>query len=46
MQILCSQDAAYGGWDGAGNAFYEPWTENGIVSLNIPKYSVVAMRLK
>ena len=23
-QLLCSQDAAYGGWDGAGNAFYEP----------------------
>jgi Alpha amylase, C-terminal all-beta domain len=27
QQILCSQDAWFGGWDGAGNAFYEPWTQ-------------------
>jgi 1,4-alpha-glucan branching enzyme len=45
-QVLCSQDAAYGGWDGAGNAFYEPWTENGSVRINLPKFSVIAMRLK
>jgi 1,4-alpha-glucan branching enzyme len=27
QQILCSQDADFGGWDNAGNAFYEPWTQ-------------------
>ena len=26
-QVLCTQDAAFGGWDGAGNAFHEPWTQ-------------------
>jgi 1,4-alpha-glucan branching enzyme len=46
-QILCSQDAAYGGWDGAGNAFHEPWTQaDGSIYINVPKFSVVAMRLK
>ena len=46
-QILCSQDSAYGGWDGAGNAFHEPWTQgDGNIYINLPKYSVVAMRLK
>jgi 1,4-alpha-glucan branching enzyme len=45
-QILCSQDSAYGGWDGAGNAFHEPWTQDdGKIYVNLPKYSVVAMRL-
>ncbi len=47
MQIFCSQDAAYGGWDGAGNAFYTPWTQgDGKVYLNMPKYGVVVMQLK
>ena len=46
MQIFCSQDAAYGGWDGAGNAFYSPWTQgDGKVYLNMPKYGVVVMCL-
>jgi hypothetical protein len=27
-QMLCTQDAAYGGWPDAGNAFYEPWTQS------------------
>src|SRR5215207_7903825 len=27
MQVLCTQDADFGGWDGAGNAFHEPWTQ-------------------
>ena len=46
-QILCSQDSAYGGWDGAGNAFYEPSTQgDGNIYINVPKHSVVAMRLK
>jgi len=46
QQILCTQDAKYGGWDGAGNAFYEPWTqENGQIYINLPKQSVVMFRL-
>ena len=46
MQIFCSQDAAYGGWHGAGNAFYIPWTQaDGKVYLNMPKYSVIVMQL-
>jgi 1,4-alpha-glucan branching enzyme len=41
-QVLCTQDAAYGGWDGAGNAFYEPWTQpDGMLYINLPKWSVV-----
>jgi 1,4-alpha-glucan branching enzyme len=44
-QVLCTQDAAFGGWDGAGNAFFEPWTQqDGKVYLNVPKWSVVVMR--
>ena len=46
-QILCSQDAQYDGWDDAGNAFYEPWTQaDGQVYINLPKWSVVILRLK
>lgn len=45
-QILCTQDAAFGGWDGAGNAFYEPHTRpDGRVYINLPKWSVVMFRL-
>ena len=44
-QVLCTQDAAFGGWDGAGNAFHEPWTQaDGTVYINLPKWSVVVMR--
>jgi 1,4-alpha-glucan branching enzyme len=44
-QVLCTQDADFGGWDGAGNAFHQPWTEaDGQVYLNVPKWSVVVMR--
>jgi 1,4-alpha-glucan branching enzyme len=44
-QILCTQDAAFGGWDGAGNAFHEPWTQSdGHVYINLPKWSVVILR--
>jgi 1,4-alpha-glucan branching enzyme len=47
MQVLCTQDAAFGGWDGAGNAFYEPWTQaDGQVYINLPKWSVVILRRK
>ena len=46
-QILCTQDAAFGGWDGAGNAFYDPFTQgDGNVYINLPKWSVVMMRRK
>jgi 1,4-alpha-glucan branching enzyme len=46
-QVLCTQDAEFEGWDGAGNAFYEPWTQqDGMVYVNLPKWSVVVMRLK
>jgi 1,4-alpha-glucan branching enzyme len=44
-QALCTQDAAYGGWDGAGNAFHEPWTQpDGRVYVNLPKWSLLALR--
>lgn len=44
MQALCTQDAAFGGWDGAGNAYHDPWTqEDGRVWINLPKWSVVAL---
>ena len=44
-QILCSQDAAFGGWDGAGNAFHDPWTQgDGRLYINLPKWSVVMFR--
>jgi len=47
QQVFCSQDAEYGGWHGAGNAYYEPWTQpDGKVYLNVPKYGVLVMRLK
>jgi 1,4-alpha-glucan branching enzyme len=46
-QILCTQDAAFGGWDGAGNAFHEPWAQDdGKICINLPLWSVVLMRLK
>jgi len=46
-QILCTQDAAFGGWHGAGNAFYEPRTNpDGKVYINLPKWSVVMLRRK
>jgi 1,4-alpha-glucan branching enzyme len=46
-QVLCSQDAAYGGWDGAGNAYSEPSTQaNSMLYLNVPKWSVVVMALQ
>ncbi|MCP4366868.1 MAG: hypothetical protein GY797_01955 [Deltaproteobacteria bacterium] len=46
-QILCTQDTAFGGWDGAGNAYYEPWTqEDGKIYINLPQWSIVVFRLK
>ena len=46
-QILCTQDAIFGGWDGAGNAYYEPWTHSdGRIFINLPQWSVVVLRFK
>jgi len=46
QQILCSQDAEFGGWDGAGNAFYDPGTNsNDQININIPQWSVLMFKL-
>ena len=46
QQILCSQDAWFGGWDGAGNAFHEPWTQaDGRIYVNTPQWSVTMFHL-
>lgn len=46
-QVLCTQDSRFGGWDGAGNAFHEPTVQaDGKLYLNLPKFSVIAMRRK
>ena len=45
-QVFCSQDAAYGGWDGAGNAYYTPSTTgNSVIWINVPKFSVMVFKL-
>ena len=44
-QLLCTQDADYGGWDNAGNAFFEPRMQSdGLVYLNLPKLSTLILR--
>jgi 1,4-alpha-glucan branching enzyme len=46
-QVLCTQDATFGGWDGAGNAYYDPWTQaDGKLYINLPKWSVVIFSRK
>jgi 1,4-alpha-glucan branching enzyme len=46
LQIFCSQDSQYGGWEGAGNAFYNPYTQNdNCIYINIPKWSVLFFKL-
>ncbi len=46
QQVLCTQDAAFGGWDGSGNAFYQPWTESdGRIYINLPKWSLIMFKL-
>jgi 1,4-alpha-glucan branching enzyme len=46
-QILCTQDSTFGGWDGASNAFHDPWTQgDGMVYINVPQWSVVMLRLQ
>ena len=45
-QVFCSQDAIYGGWDGAGNAFHQPSTQpDQRIYVNVPKWSVTVMKL-
>jgi len=45
-QIPCTQDAWFGGWDGAGNAFWQPSTQpDGRVYINVPQWSVTMFRL-
>lgn len=42
QQVLCSQDAWFGGWDGAGNAYAEPSTQpDGMIYINVPQWSVM-----
>jgi 1,4-alpha-glucan branching enzyme len=44
-QELCTQDADFGGRDGAGNAFFEPWTQtDGQVYVNLPELSTLIFR--
>lgn len=46
-QILCTQDSTFGGWDGAGNVFHEPWTQaDGHLYVNLPAWSVLMFRRK
>jgi 1,4-alpha-glucan branching enzyme len=46
QQFLCTQDAAFGGWDNAGNAYYDPWTDqDGRIFITIPQWSVLMFRL-
>jgi 1,4-alpha-glucan branching enzyme len=46
-ELLCSQDARFGGWDGSGNANRDLWTQtDGRVYINLPKYSVVVLVLQ
>lgn len=46
-QVFCSQDASFGGWDGAGNAYYDPYTQgDGMIYINLPKWSVLLFALK
>lgn len=46
-QVLCTQDAHFGGWHGAGNSFHRPHTQpDGRIYINLPKWSVVILRLK
>lgn len=46
-QVFCSQDASFGGWESAGNAYYEPYTQgDGRLYINLPKWSVLLFKLK
>lgn len=44
-QILCTQDATFGGWNFAGNAYHEPRTQtDGHIYINLPPWSVIIFR--
>lgn len=45
-QRLCSQDAEFGGWEGSGNAYHEPWTTDGRIFINLPRLSALVFVLK
>jgi 1,4-alpha-glucan branching enzyme len=46
QQILCSQDVEFGGWSGAGNAFYDPFSNSeDRININIPQWSVLMFKL-
>jgi 1,4-alpha-glucan branching enzyme len=46
QQILCSQDSEFGGWHGAGNAYYNPYNQNdNRIYINIPQWSVLIFKL-
>jgi 1,4-alpha-glucan branching enzyme len=46
QQILCSQDSEFGGWHGAGNAYYDPYNhDDNRIYINIPQWSVLVFRL-
>jgi 1,4-alpha-glucan branching enzyme len=45
QQILCSQDREFGGWQGAGNAYYDPYNQDDKrIYINIPKWSVLIFK--
>jgi 1,4-alpha-glucan branching enzyme len=45
QQILCSQDSEFGGWHGAGNAYYDPYNQNDeLIYINIPQWSVLIFK--
>ena len=45
-QVLCTQDAAFGGWDGAGNAFADLVTDDrSRIHVNLPEWSLVMFHL-
>jgi len=45
QQVFCSQDAEFGGWNGSGNAYYQPWTQaNGNIYINLPQWSVAMFK--
>lgn len=46
-QLLCTQDAQYGGWHGSGNAFHQPQTQaDGRIYINLPKWSLILFKLQ
>ncbi|WP_442483657.1 alpha-amylase family glycosyl hydrolase [Aeoliella sp. SH292] len=45
IELLCTQDPRFGGWQGAGNAGLELATnDEGRLAINLPQWSVVVLR--